>query len=186
MNLSIAPLLLQALAFKALLLSGCISSTSAMRMNNMLMSQDLNSFLSELVTFGDLTAKQKMIMLNMVDDKDGYRTDVFSTPESKDALRSYLMSEVSSGSMDMEAAEAIGSTLSLGALYPSTAAAVATAAMTTNGPVQAVYDANTQGNMVRLGNSNIFRSTSSQSGYNGIWGYATGKRRFGTQLMIYL
>ena len=151
----------------------------------MLMSQDLNSFLSELVTFGDLTAKQKMIMLNMVDDKDGYRTDVFSTPESKDALRSYLMSEVSSGSMDMEAAEAIGSTLSLGALYPSTAAAVAAAAMTTNGPVQAVYDANTQGNMVRLGNSNIFRS-SSQSGYNGIWGYATGKRRFGTQLMIYL
>ena len=111
MNLLIAPLLLQALAFKALLLSGCrISSTSAMRMNNMLMSQDLNSFLSELVTFGDLTAKQKMIMLNMVDDKDGYRTDVFSTPESKDALRSYLMSEVSSGSIsELDCLEAVDS-----------------------------------------------------------------------------
>jgi len=77
-----------------------------------------------------------------------------------------------------EAAEVIGSTLALGELYPSDTAD--TAAMTTNGPVQAVYDLSGEGNMSRLGRSNIFSSTSS-SGYNGIWGYSAGDREYALQ-----
>ena len=71
--------------------------------------------------------------------------------------------------MEEETAEVIASTLSLGGLYPS---AGFSNLLVVNGPVDAVYTGD--GNVVRLGHSRLLSSTD-QSFYNGIWGYATGE-----------
>lgn len=72
--------------------------------------------------------------------------------------------------MVFQAAEDISSMLSLGAMYPT--AALEEALAMANGPAEAGYTG--EGNMVRVGNSNL-RVSSSVSFYNGIWGYATGE-----------
>eukprot|EP00579_Thalassiosira_antarctica_P033091 CAMPEP_0202000898 /NCGR_PEP_ID=MMETSP0905-20130828/7147_1 /ASSEMBLY_ACC=CAM_ASM_000554 /TAXON_ID=420261 /ORGANISM="Thalassiosira antarctica, Strain CCMP982" /LENGTH=787 /DNA_ID=CAMNT_0048557497 /DNA_START=44 /DNA_END=2407 /DNA_ORIENTATION=+ len=181
MKLSLSTCILKALAFEAVFLPSTI--ISAMKMNNMLMGQPLDSFLSDLVSFGDMAIKQKQSILKMADDEDGdRRTDVFATEDSREGLRSYLYAQVSAGDMEQETAEIIASTLSLGGLYPSSAAADAASALLLNGPVNAVYDITGEGNMVRLGTSKtLVPDSTEQSGHNGIWGYATGQREYALQ-----
>lgn len=164
-------------------------------MKNMLMGATLESFLSDLVYFGDISKKQKKTIIRM-SNKDSAsfppglfeivtdgnvedRTDAFATEQSKQELRSYLYTEVSYGYIEEEAAEIIASTLSLGPLYP-TAGMAELAAL--NGPVGTVYEG--EGNIERLGRWNELNGvTSSNNFYNGIWGYATGECKSG--IMFY-
>lgn len=161
-----------------------------MAMNNMLMGQDLDAFLSGLVSFGELTYDQKEAILDIAglddtlfdaNDGDGDIHDLhhmnFFGQESKEMIRSILYEEVSAGDLERETAEVIASALSLGGLYPSAQMTATQSQMLTNGPVQATYDMSTEGNMVRLGSNNLLNS-SSRSGYNGIWGYAAGDREY--------
>ena len=79
-----------------------------MKMNNMLMSQTLTDFLSQFVTFGDMTLQQKQEILLLVDEPDQFnRNDIFATEESKQELRDYLYYEVGSNQLEMEIAEQI-------------------------------------------------------------------------------
>ncbi len=187
MKLSLSACVLRWLAMEATLLSLApanllLSAASAMKMANMLMGQPLETFLSDLVSFGEMSNAQKQSILKMTDgnageDSGGHRINAFATEESKEGLRSYLRAEVSAGDLGVDTVRAIGSTLSLGALYPDDAEAAATAvAMLLDGPAQAVYDTAGEGNMVRLGTSRTLVSANANNyHHNGIWGYATGE-----------
>lgn len=160
------------------LLGAFAASASAMKMNNMLMNQTLEDFLSQFVTFGDMTLKQKRAIVLMADDPSERfdRNEVFATEESKQNLRDYLYSEVSSNKLEEEVAEQIASTLMLGEMYPSSSTADLVESLMLNGPAPAVYNTGGEGNMVRLGKyTGMIGSTSSNYFHNGIWGYATGE-----------
>ncbi|KAL7482509.1 hypothetical protein ACHAW6_008188 [Cyclotella cf. meneghiniana] len=174
-----------------------IAVASAMKMNNMLMGQTLESFLSDLVSFGAMSITQKDDILHMATRFDpdydpkldvlrDLGNDVFSSDESKQALRSYLYKEVDTDFMEYDAAEAIASMLSLGALYPRNDFPTQTGVLIDNslntaldGPAGSSYTGN--GNVVRLGRSNIFGIGSDQEIYNGIWGYSIGIREYALQ-----
>jgi hypothetical protein len=178
------------LSFLLLFLS--ISSASAMSMNNMLMAQTLESFLSSLVSFGSMSITQKDDILSLalqfhpdlnssVDDLRLPQQNVFSTDDSKEALRTYLYMEIDSDFMEYETAETIASMLSLGALYPrdsGISSIVDSGIASLNGPAESCYTG--EGNVVRLGRSNMFGDGNSATGtlYNGIWGYAVGEILF--------
>lgn len=167
-----------------------ISFASAMIMDNMLMDQTLESFLASLVSSGSMSISQKDDILRMseqfnpeydaaVNDLRLPQQNVFSTDESKEALRSYLYAEIDSDYMEYETAETITSMLSLGRLYPregdGISSVVESASFLLNGPADSSYSG--EGNMVRLGRSNIFGYGTPGDGtiYNGIWGYAVGE-----------
>ena len=157
-----------------------LSPSSAMKMSNLLMGKPLEAFLSDLVSFGDMSRRQMSVVMGMADGaRGGYRTDVFVTESSRDELRNYLYGQVSEGEMDVEVVEDIASTLSLGGMYPGEFdewGGASAAANMLDGPVEAVYDTSTEGNMARLGKNSVFTSVStSQNGYNGIWGHSTGE-----------
>jgi hypothetical protein len=192
MNSSVSTLTLLSAAMKMLTILHLFlsfSSASAMSMNNMLMAQTLESFLSSLVSFGSMSITQKDDILSMalqfhpdynasIEDVRLPQHNVFSTEESKEALRSYLYMEIDSDFMEYETAETIASMLSLGALYPreSDISSIVESGITfLNGPAESSYTG--EGNVVRLGRSNIFGDGSSSTGtfYNGIWGYAVGE-----------
>mmetsp|Transcript_3183 Transcript_3183/g.7079 ORF Transcript_3183/g.7079 Transcript_3183/m.7079 type:complete len:99 (+) Transcript_3183:47-343(+) len=59
--------MLQALAFEVSLFSTTFTMTSAMKMTNMLMGQPLETFLSDLVSFDEMTKQQKQSILRMAD-----------------------------------------------------------------------------------------------------------------------
>jgi hypothetical protein len=188
-HLWLAAVTVTMVTFLPLFLSS-IPVTSAMKMNNMLMGQTLESFLSDLVSFGAMSITQKDDILRMatwfdpdydpkLDELRDIDNDVFSSDESKHALRSYLYKEVDTDFMEYDAAEAIASMLSLGALYPRDASPTQSDSFMENtlttvfdGPAGSSYTGN--GNVVRLGRSNIFGVASDQEIYNGIWGYAVG------------
>jgi len=160
----------------------------------MLMGQTLESFLSDLVSFGAMSITQQDDILRMatrfdpdydpkMDELRDIDNDVFSSDESKQALRSYLYKEVDTDFMEYDTAEAIASMLSLGALYPRNAPPTQTGIFIENtlldGPAGSSYTGN--GNVVRLGRSNVFGVASDQEIYNGIWGYAVGGREYALQ-----
>ena len=101
--------LVLALAFKGLLmLSSATGPANAMSKNDMLMGKTLESFLSDLISLGDLSNKQQHDILRIADKfrldsnlfgwvmtatdggKSSYRTDAFASEESKKELRAYL------------------------------------------------------------------------------------------------
>jgi hypothetical protein len=172
-----------------------VLQASAMTMGNMLMGQTLEQFLSDLVSFRDISKRQKKDILNMSDrynanydpvsDNLDHRDDVFSTEESKQALRNYIFGEINADKMDIEAGETIASMLSLGGLYPEEESANSASLVEGNlvaGPVGSDYTGN--GNVVRLGRSNTFTGSGAAFGYSGIWGYAVGE--FSLQMCMFL
>ena len=169
-----------------------ISFASMMSMNTMLMAQTLEEFLSTLVSFGSISVTQKddIIRMSMTSDPDFdpsidavrlYDHDVFPTAESKQALRSYLYTEVDADFMEYESAETIASILCLGALYPRNSSDLSNFGGNTpsvsmlSGPVGMSYT--NEGNIVRLGSSSMFgiADVNDKVIYNGIWGYAVGE-----------
>lgn len=162
-----------------------IPVASAMKTSNMLMGQTLESFLSDLVSFGAMSMIQKDDILGMaarfdpdydpnLDELQDVRHNVFSSGESKQALRSYLYKEVDADFMEYETAEVIASMLSLGALYPRENGSFVESNLlnTVSEPAGSSYTGN--GNVVRLGRSNVFGIGSDKEIYNGIWGYSVG------------
>jgi hypothetical protein len=168
-----------------------IPLSSAMKMNNMLMAQTLEAFLSALVSFGSmsLTEKDDILLMSLqfnpdydpsIDDVNVHQQNVFSTEESKQALRTYLYKEVDRDFMEYETAEVVASMLSLGTLYPRDAGIdnlveSNAASMLFGGPAGSSYSG--EGNIVRLAKNSIFGIANATSGviYNGIWGYAAGE-----------
>ncbi len=208
-------------------------ANAMMGMKTMLMGDSLDHFLSDLISFGDLSQSQKVDIVTISnrfkfeydphekmqqslgetnlfsavevvnelpgenlfgganptdsvasdtdeeDDEDGVNSksgrthsgEDFSTEESKQALRDYLLSQLARGQLSEETAEIIASTLGLGALF-ETGSLVAVGALL-NGPVEKGY--NGEGHLERVGRWNGL-STDPNYFYNGIWGYATGKR----------
>ncbi|KAL7433642.1 hypothetical protein ACHAXM_003663 [Skeletonema potamos] len=163
-----------------------LGAVTAMKMDNMLMGQTLDSFLSGLVQHGQLSVDHKEQILSMAthsshdimsdsniggSGKDHYRDEGFTTAESKELLRDYLYNTVSEGNMEEETAEKIASTLNLGGLF-FTQAMVDSLALIEglNGAAPADYQG--EGNMHRLG-SILPVSVSDSSFVNGIHGYAT-------------
>ena len=160
----------------------------AMEMEDMLMGQTLDSFLSGLVLHEQLSEEHKLEIVNMASpptdatsdgDIDGdssnakehYRDQGFTTAESKELLRDYLYNTVNDGSMEEETAEAIASTLNLGGLYFTEEMVESLALMQgLNGAASADYQG--EGNMHRLGRISPV-PLSQWSITNGIWGYAT-------------
>ena len=159
-----------------------------MEMEDMLMGQSLDSFLSGLVLHEQLSEEHKLEIVNMASpptdatsdgDIDGdssnakehYRDQGFTTAESKELLRDYLYNTVNDGSMEEETAEAIASTLNLGGLYFTEEMVESLALMQgLNGAASADYQG--EGNMHRLGRISPV-PLSQWSITNGIWGYAT-------------
>jgi len=179
---------LMALALSSIL---CSTTVTAMKMPNMLMGNTLESFLSDLVSLGDITVEQKSSILTISDfassnsnvfsqaddsENEGYRTEAFASEPSKQELRAFLYTEVSAGVMELETAEIISSTLSLGALYPDENSEGL--AFLQQPPAVASYSG--EGNVIRVGRWNGLVSTST-SFYNGIWGYAVGDREYALQ-----
>eukprot|EP00804_Cyclotella_cryptica_P015092 CCRYP_000666-RB/>CCRYP_000666-RB protein AED:0.22 eAED:0.22 QI:211/1/1/1/0.83/0.71/7/631/662 len=172
-----------------------IPIASAMNMSNMLMGQTLESFLSDLVSFGAMSVTQKDDILRMstqfdpqynpnLEELREVQNDVFSSEESKQALRSYLYDEIDTDFMEYETAEAIASVLSLGALYPrdsfhSGIFIDSPLTAVSDGPAGSSYTGN--GNVERLGRSNVFGVGTNKEIYNGIWGYSVGSREYALQ-----
>lgn len=168
------------------------TTTAAMKMDNMLMDQSLESFLSGLVQYKQLSKEHKRQILSMAtpaeqDDTslgsyaEHYRDEGFTTTAAKEHLRDYLYGAVSEGSMEEETAERIASTLALGGLFYTSEQQEMEDSLAfmqaLNGPAPASYTG--EGNLQRLGRilpvpvaSNYF--------VNGIWGYApsNGKREY--------
>jgi hypothetical protein len=168
------------------LILSSLSYAYATDMANMLMGQTLESFLSALVSFGSMNTLQKNDILLMsikfnpdndpsLEDIRLHEHDVFSTEESKQALRSYLYQEVDGDFMEYETAETIASMLSVGALYPMNGSGASSliGSLMFEGPVASSYAGD--GNLIRLGRSDIFGNKNAESAYNGIWGYSVGE-----------
>jgi choice-of-anchor B domain-containing protein len=166
-----------------------LGAVTAMKMDNMLMGQTIDSFLSGLVQHGQLSEEHKQEILSMAthtsDDvsdsdsssggggggKEHYRDEGFTTAESKELLRDYLYNTVSGGTMEEETAEQIASTLNLGGLFFTQGMVDSLAFMQgLNGAAPADYQG--EGNMHRLGNI-LPVPVSEKSFVNGIWGYVT-------------
>ena len=163
-------------------------AATAMEMDDMLMGQTLDSFLSGLVQHAQLLEEHKLEIIDMATpptdaisdgDIDGdssitkehYRDQGFATAESKELLRNYLYKTVNDGTMEEETAEDIASSLNLGGLYFTEEMADSLALMQGhNGPAPADYV--DEGNMKRLGRISPVK-VGQWSIYNGIWGYAT-------------
>ena len=154
-------------------------AATAMQMDDMLMGQSLDSFLSGLVQHQQLSEEHKLEIVNMASEgdsdasssKEHYRDKGFTTAESKDLLRDYLYNTVYDGTMEEETAEEIASTLNLGGLFFTEEMVDSLALMQgLNGAAPADYQG--EGNMHRLGNI-LPVSVSGNSFVNGIWGHAT-------------
>ena len=154
-------------------------AATAMQMDDMLMGQSLDSFLSGLVQHQQLSEEHKLEIVNMASEgdsdasssKEHYRDEGFTTAESKELLREYLYNTVKDGTMEEETAEEIASTLNLGGLFFTEEMVDSLALMQgLNGAAPADYQG--EGNMHRLGNI-LPVSVSDDSIVNGIWGYAT-------------
>lgn len=179
----------------------------------MLMGQSLEEFLSSLVSYGDLTRRQKRTIIKLSDDSPSVSGGLFGvatpdeaaieavesidsltlnrgeqfSPQAKSTLRSYLLDQISSYSLEEEIGEVIASTLSLGGLFPNLPISNIMAAfennvangvttpqpMALNGPVSSDYSG--QGNMNLLGKWNELNTVVGSVYYNGIWGYAVGE-----------
>ena len=182
--------------FAAIILSFIISIplASAVSMSNMLMGQTLESFLATLVSFGSLSITQKDDILSLstkfnpdydpLDEEVAlHNHNVFATDESKEALRSYLYMEIETDYMEYDTAETIASMLSLGAMWGASSgiSSIVGDHALLGGPAGSSYSGD--GNIVRLGRSNIFGDGDgdNQVYYNGIWGYNTGVREYALQ-----
>ncbi|KAL7454148.1 hypothetical protein ACHAWC_009915 [Mediolabrus comicus] len=162
-------------------------ATTAMKMDDMLMGQSLDSFLSGLVQHEQLSVEHKLQILSMsshddFETSDGgsfkahYRDQGFATDAAKADLRDYLYAAVSEGSMEEETAERIASTLNLGGLlYTQDMEDSLAMIQGLNGPAPANYVG--EGNMQRLGRWNDL-PTEELWFYNGIWGYANEHREY--------
>ena len=162
-------------------------STTAMKMDDMLMGQSLDSFLSGLVQHEQLSVEHKLQILSMsshddFETSDGgsfkthYRDQGFATDAAKADLRDYLYAAVSEGSMEEETAERIASTLNLGGLlYTQDIEDSLAMIQGLNGPAPATYDG--EGNMQRVGRWDKL-PTEELWFYNGIWGYANEHREY--------
>mmetsp|Transcript_28245 Transcript_28245/g.60416 ORF Transcript_28245/g.60416 Transcript_28245/m.60416 type:complete len:1030 (+) Transcript_28245:37-3126(+) len=213
-----------------------------MGMKTMLMGDSLDHFLSDLISFGNLSDSQKMEITDISNrfkseddphevhqnnmqqsikgkqnlfgavevlnelpgnlfgganptdsvasnteeenDKNGvnsssrykHSSEDFSTEESKQALRDYLLFQLDREQMDEETAEIIASTLGLGALFETGSLVPAGALL--NGPVEKGYEG--EGHLERVGRWHELTTDPSYF-YNGIWGYATGDREYALQ-----
>jgi len=172
-----------------------IPLASAMSMGNMLMGQTLESFLATMVSFGSLSITQKDDILslstkfnpdyNPLDEEVAlHNHDVFATDESKEALRTYLYTEVETDYMEYDTAETIASMLSLGAMWGVSESGINSIVgdhALLGGPAGSSYSGD--GNIVRLGRSNIFGDGDDDNRvyYNGIWGYSIGVREYALQ-----
>ena len=164
-----------------------VFATTAMKMDDMLMGQSLDSFLSGLVQHEQLSVEHKLQILSMSSHdefetsdsgsfKAHYRDQGFATDAAKADLRDYLYAAVSEGTMEEETAERIASTLNLGGLlYTQDIEESLAMIQGLNGPAPASY--NGEGNMQRLGRWDNL-PTEEYWFYNGIWGYANENREY--------